>query len=90
MGSDTVAPTKAAEKPSATSKDSKDAKDAKDVKAGRGHRQHGAGTVITAKAPVVTQDGIVLKAHGKFGCYQLITSIMLICYCRETSWSIVE
>lgn len=32
---------------------------------GRGHRQRGAGTVITAKAPVVTNDGIVLKAHER-------------------------
>ena len=29
----------------------------------RGHKQRGAGTVIVAKAPVVTDDGIVLKAH---------------------------
>ena len=27
----------------------------------RGHKQRGAGTVIVAKAPVVTNDGIVLK-----------------------------
>jgi len=32
---------------------------------GRGHRQKGAGTVITAKAPIVTNDGIVLKAHER-------------------------
>lgn len=32
---------------------------------GRGHRQRGAGTVIVAKAPVVTQDGIVLKPHER-------------------------
>lgn len=34
-------------------------------KAGKGHRQRGAGTVITAKAPVVTGDGILLKAHER-------------------------
>jgi hypothetical protein len=32
---------------------------------GRGHRQRGAGTVITAKAAIVTQDGILLKAHER-------------------------
>lgn len=32
---------------------------------GRGHKQKGAGTVITAKAPIVTNDGIVLKAHER-------------------------
>lgn len=32
---------------------------------GRGHKQRGAGTVITAKAPIVTNDGIVLKAHER-------------------------
>jgi hypothetical protein len=32
---------------------------------GRGHRQRGAGTVIVAKAPVITQDGIVLKPHER-------------------------
>lgn len=38
-----------------------------DAKAGggRGHRQRGAGTVITAKPAVVTDDGIVLKAHER-------------------------
>lgn len=32
---------------------------------GRGHRQRGAGTVITAKPAVVTNDGIVLKSHER-------------------------
>lgn len=36
-----------------------------EVKAGKGHRQRGAGTVITAKPPVVTSDGVVLKAHER-------------------------
>jgi hypothetical protein len=31
----------------------------------KGHRQRGAGTVITAKPPVVTGDGVVLKAHER-------------------------
>lgn len=31
----------------------------------RGHRQRGAGTVIVSKAPVVTDDGIVLKPHER-------------------------
>jgi hypothetical protein len=31
----------------------------------RGHRQRGAGTVITAKPAVTTADGIVLKTHEK-------------------------
>ncbi len=36
-----------------------------EVKAGRGHRQRGAGTVITAKPAIVTSDGVVLKAHER-------------------------
>jgi len=31
----------------------------------KGHRQKGAGTIITAKQPVVTDDGIVLQAHHR-------------------------
>lgn len=31
----------------------------------RGHRQRGAGTVIVAKAAVVTADGVTLKAHER-------------------------
>ena len=30
-----------------------------------GHKQRGAGTIITAKAPIVTGDGIVLKIHER-------------------------
>lgn len=37
----------------------------KKVGEGRGHRQRGAGTVITAKPAMVTNDGIVLKAHER-------------------------
>jgi len=38
---------------------------------GKGHRQRGAGTVITAKPPIVTTDGITLKAHERLP-YQLV------------------
>eukprot|EP01031_Cornospumella_fuschlensis_P048858 gene48858-59824_t len=31
----------------------------------KGHRQRGAGTVITAKPALVTKDGITLKPHEK-------------------------
>ena len=34
-------------------------------KSGKGHRQKGAGTVIVGKAPVVTNDGVVLRAHER-------------------------
>ncbi len=34
-------------------------------KAGRGHKQKGSGNVIVGKAPVVTADGIVLRAHER-------------------------
>ena len=37
----------------------------------KGHKQRGAGTVITAKAPVVTRDGILLKAHERLPCQLL-------------------
>jgi hypothetical protein len=30
-----------------------------------GHKQRGAGTIITAKAPIVTGDGILLKIHER-------------------------
>lgn len=33
----------------------------------KGHKQRGAGTVITAKPAIVTEDGIVLKAHEVVG-----------------------
>lgn len=33
--------------------------------AAKGHRQRGAGTVITAKAAVTTNDGVVLKPHER-------------------------
>jgi hypothetical protein len=42
-------------------------------KTGKGHRQKGAGTVITAKPPVVTADGITLKAHERLP-FQLVNS----------------
>ena len=35
------------------------------AKKGRGHRQKGSGNVIVGKAPVVTNDGVVLKAHER-------------------------
>jgi hypothetical protein len=31
----------------------------------RGHRQRGAGTVITAKPAVITDDGVIIKAHER-------------------------
>ena len=34
-------------------------------KKGRGHKQKGSGNVIVGKAPVVTNDGVVLKAHER-------------------------
>lgn len=46
-------------------------------KAGRGHRQRGAGTVITAKAPVMTADGIVLRLHER------LPSQLLHEYCQK-------
>lgn len=55
--------------PKATATTSKDTPPTVPEKAGgRGHRQRGAGTVITAKAPIVTQDGILLKAHERLPC----------------------
>lgn len=42
-----------------------------DTKVGKGHRQRGAGTVITAKPPVVTADGVTLKAHERLP-FQLV------------------
>ena len=35
------------------------------AKKGRGHKQKGSGNVIVGKAPVVTNDGVVLKAHER-------------------------
>jgi HrpA-like RNA helicase len=43
----------------------------------RGHRQKGSGNVIVGKAAVVTQDGIVLKAHERLPT-QLLTE-----YCQR-------
>ena len=37
----------------------------------KGHRQRGAGTVITDKGPIVTSDGIVLKSHERLPCQLL-------------------
>ena len=48
-----------------------------EVKAGRGHKQRGAGTVIVAKPPVVTSDGIILKPHEK------LPSQLLNEYCQS-------
>lgn len=47
------------------------------VKQGKGHKQRGAGTVITAKPAVVTDDGIVLKAHER------LPSQLLQEYCQK-------
>ncbi len=47
------------------------------VKQGKGHKQRGAGTVITAKPAVVTDDGIVLKAHER------LPSQLLLEYCQK-------
>ena len=43
----------------------------------KGHRQKGAGTVITAKPPVITSDGIILKTHEK------LPSQLLNEYCQS-------
>jgi len=43
----------------------------------KGHKQRGAGTVITAKPAVVTGDGIVLKAHERLP-FQLVQE-----YCQR-------
>uniref|UniRef100_A0A7S3M923 RNA helicase n=1 Tax=Spumella elongata TaxID=89044 RepID=A0A7S3M923_9STRA len=43
----------------------------------KGHKQRGAGTVITAKPAVVTNDGIVLKAHERLP-FQLLQE-----YCQR-------
>eukprot|EP01038_Epipyxis_sp_PR26KG_P008683 gene8683-11734_t len=43
----------------------------------KGHRQKGAGTVITAKPAIVTNDGIVLKAHER------LPSQLLHEYCQR-------
>ena len=51
--------------------------DGKLVRPPRGHKQRGAGTVITAKAPVVTNDGIVLKIHER------LPSQLLSEYCQR-------
>jgi hypothetical protein len=32
----------------------------------KGHKQKGAGTVIVARPPIETEDGIVLKMHERF------------------------
>ena len=46
-------------------------------KAGRGHRQRGAGTIITAKAPITTADGITLRLHER------LPSQLLHEYCQK-------
>ena len=51
------------DKPAKPAPDAKVVADDKSKPIARGHKQRGAGTVITAKAAVVTEDGIVLKAH---------------------------
>ena len=42
-----------------------------------GHKQRGAGTIITAKAPIVTGDGIILKIHER------LPSQLLQEYCQK-------
>jgi hypothetical protein len=37
-----------------------------------GHKQKGAGTIMTGKAPIVTSDGIILKSHERLPS-QLLT-----------------
>ena len=51
--------------------------DGKPQRPPKGHKQRGAGTVITAKAPIVTTDGIVLKAHER------LPSQLLQEYCQR-------
>lgn len=38
-------------------------KDGSRLPVAKGHKQKGAGTVIIAKAPVITADGIILKVR---------------------------
>ena len=46
-------------------------------KTGRGHKQKGAGTVIVGKAPMVTNDGVILRAHERLPT-QLLQELSLI------------
>ncbi len=43
----------------------------------RGHKQRGAGTVITARPNIVTNDGVTLKAHER------LPSVLLNEYCQK-------
>jgi hypothetical protein len=43
----------------------------------KGHKQKGAGTVIVGRAPIETEDGIVLKAHER------LPSVLLNEYCQR-------
>ena len=65
MGKDKHKPTEKA--PAVTSQPSSAGTDAPAKKA-KGHRQRGAGTVVTAKPAVVTGDGVVLKPHECLPC----------------------
>src|SRR5258708_2838392 len=51
--------------------------DGKPKRPPKGHRQKGAGTVITAKPAFVTNDGVVLKAHER------LPSTLLMEYCQK-------
>ena len=51
--------------------------DGKPVRPPKGHKQRGAGTIITAKAPIVTNEGIVLKIHER------LPSTLLSEYCQR-------
>jgi hypothetical protein len=54
--------------------------DAKGIKPPKGHKQKGAGTVITAKPPVVTADGITLRSHERLPAqlvYKMIITFFL-------------
>ena len=60
-----------------TNPGSKDVVENRAPKKPKGHRQRGAGTIITGKEPVVTDDGIVLQAH------QRLPSQLLLEYCQR-------
>ena len=51
--------------------------DGRPVRPPKGHKQRGAGTIITAKAPIVTNEGIVLKIHER------LPSTLLSEYCQR-------
>lgn len=64
-------------KPKAAQPAAAPAPPAPDAKKSRGHRQRGAGTVITAPPPRVTADGIVLAPHMR------MPSVLLQEYCQR-------